>query len=161
MPAQKLTDDKIAKWVLLSVFTSGVILLSFFLWHSHAVHRASQWFSVEATVVQSAVTFTTNLVEGRLGNRVGYNSEVVFSFSYTVSGHEYVSDSFYVFGKPPAGIVHRDFPRGHRFRALYDPNNPARAVVEPGPLRYRPLLLSVICLLLAMAGAIYNRRITK
>lgn len=150
---------QISKWVILSVFVVGAGSLAFFLWHSDAVHKAERWPRADATVLNCQVTFTTNLLEGQFGNRVIQDHETVFSFSYAVAGREYLSHRFYVFGPAPAYVAERDYLPGHRFKAYYNPLSPEVAMVEPGPIYYRILVASLVCLGLAMTGMVYNWRL--
>lgn len=156
MTARKLSVYRISKWAILFVFVLGAGSLAFYLWHGYTVRQARSWPTVEATVTSCDVTSVTNITEGRFGNRLARWDELAFAFSYRVSGRDYISRRFYIVGHPPAHIVAHDFQVGRQFSASYNAISPDMAVVEPGPLYYRALVLGVICLGLAGAGVIYN-----
>ena len=156
MTARRLSGYGISKWTLLFVIVVGVGSLAFYLWHAYAIRQAHRWPTTEATVINCQVTSVTNLIQGKLGNRVVRDDHLGFAFTYRVSGREYVSRRFYVLGHPPANIVAHDFPVGRRFLASYSASSPDVAVVEPGPLYFRVLVLAVVFLGLGGAGIVYN-----
>ncbi len=149
---------RISKWLVLALFVLGAGSLGFYLWHALAVRKARHWPMTEATVASCQVASRTHLTQGKLGGRVVRWDDLAFAFTYTVSGREYVSGRFYLMGNPSAQTVAREFPVGRKFLAQYDAAFPATAVVKPGPLYYRVLIVGCVCIGLAMAGMIYNRR---
>lgn len=151
---------KISKGLILAIFAIGAGLLGFSLWHGQSVRHARRWPTTEAIVTSSQVTSVSNLTQGKLGTRVVRWDDLAFSFTYRISGRDYVSKRFYLVGHPPAHIVAHDFPVGRKFLASYDTAAHAMAVVEPGPFYHRLLIVALICLGLVGAGIIYNCRWT-
>src|SRR5476649_1027776 len=138
--------DEISKGAIISVFVLGACFLGLYLWDLHTIQKTARWPSVEATVIKSELTLTTNLVEGRFGNRVVRKANVDFAFSYAVAGHPYVSIRFFAVGQPSAFFVTDKYPIGRQFTALYNQDSPDEAVVEPGTINYGDLIVSVILL---------------
>jgi hypothetical protein len=157
MTARKLSGYQISRWAILFVLLVGVGSLAFYLRHAYRIHQVQDWPTVQATVTSCNITAMTNIMQGRLGNRIVHWDELAFAFSYWVSGREYISRRFYLVGNPPVQIVARDFPVGRQFLARYNASSPDTAVVEPGPLYYRVLAIAVLCLGLAGTGMIYNK----
>jgi hypothetical protein len=160
MKTRRANSDRVVSGAILFIFAMGLVLLAMFLWENHTVNLVKKWPTTEATIVNSHITSSTNLIEGDMGNIVTKNDELYFAFSYQVNSVKYVSHNFYPDGELIEKPVITDLPVGHHFFARYNPQTPEIAVVEPGSVHYRFLVVAVICLGLTAAGLIYNFRIS-
>ena len=124
-------------------------MLSLSEWHKNSIHQAEHWPKVDAVVTKSQISYD-------IGSRGMPPPQTSISFSYTINGKKYTSSYFYIWGNPSAYLLQSKYPVGRHFFARYDPSNPEVAVVEPGFVNYGFFALSVILLLLSVAGCIYN-----
>ncbi|MCC5844162.1 MAG: DUF3592 domain-containing protein [Verrucomicrobia bacterium] len=91
------------------------------------VQRAQTWPAASATVLSSEVR------THRGSDSTTYSIQI--SYSYTWEGQEYTSDRYDFSmgsssGRESKARVVRAFPRGHRFEAYVNPDNPAEAVIN-------------------------------
>ena len=158
MKIHNTKGDEVSKGAILFVFMLGTCFLGLFLWELFAIQKAEHWPTVEATVIRSELTVTTNIVEGNLGSQVVRKGSVDFAFTYSVAGRQFVSTHFGAFalGQPSAYFVTYEYPVGRHFTARYNQASPDEAVAEPGSIHYSGLILSIILFGLGAAGWIYN-----
>lgn len=68
-------------------------------------------------------------------HRLG-DSSAVLSFRYEVDGHKHVASTFDFGGRggrDQGGEVYQSYSPGQRVTVHYDPRQPSRAVIKPGP----------------------------
>lgn len=153
VPATKRASQW-AVWLVFALgsFALGSLWVACFYWNMSTVRAAARWPRAAAVVTRFEVQTTRYLKEGFCGTRVRHKEQVIFAFTYVVDGREYESQCF-SFGRPSPGPgMARYCSAGYRFQARYNPNNPAEAVVEPGPIHYPLLAGGMVFLLWSAAG---------
>lgn len=142
--------------LVLVLFGAGVYALGFLglpqLLEARATHG---WPSTEGRVL-SARQVRTHTRSG------GTSTWIAVSYSYTVAGEAFDGDRYVVSGdlRAPADEALRraDALDGATVPVFYDPEDPARAVLEPGGEGYAGLLTGFGALLLAGSAWIFLRR---
>lgn len=136
--------------VILTVLGAAVSLGGLrLLFHAWATE---QWPTTEGRVLESEVAGTTDAEgDGMFSARLRYE--------YQVAGTTHVGQDIGVVSgvatnrQGPARRAVRRYPRGSRCRVYYDPQNPARALLEPGAPWYLYLLPVVGAVMLAIGIA--------
>jgi hypothetical protein len=128
-------------------------LVMYFYW-DYEIHQAQKWLKTGAKVTESRII--SDYEYATLGRRTGFSIhkhlELIFSFTYAVSGHQYESHYFYWVGRPNIYDATNDYPVGYEFSAVYNPSDPSEAVVEPGVINGFFLPISIILVIVGLIG---------
>lgn len=108
--------------------TFGLALFYLFIKTFRFAISSKNWPTVEGIIVSSNVA----------GDADGYYPDI--SFSYNIDGVDYTSTAFNpneliarsMMGKKAAERKIRTFPRGTPIKVYYKPNDPKKAIIDPG-----------------------------
>jgi hypothetical protein len=151
--------EKITTWALVLMSAlPGSVCLFLHLFTNYEVSQANSWPSVDAVVSHSEFSRSSYLSYGWTGNHVFWKTDFSFRFNYEVDGRSYTSTRFYASDRQPSVAAANEYPVGQHFRALYNPSNPADAVVEPGSVGRMYITLALILLGFSMFTLVCNFR---
>jgi Protein of unknown function (DUF3592) len=137
-----------------AIVVLGLGVLAVYLYCDYELHQAEKWLKTDAKVTESRLI--TGYEYATQGRRTGFamhkHLELIFSFKYAVSGHQYVSSNYYWVGSPNGYEATNEYPVGIEFSAYYNPIDPTEAVVEPGLINGLYLPVSIILLIVGLIG---------
>jgi len=143
--------DKFIK-VNLAVLVLGLCFLLFYIYQFYEVSQVKHWSRIDAEVTESRTTEYEYMTQGKYtGTSFHKHQDLIFAFTYEISGHQYLSRYFYWIGKSPLDVV-SEYPVGFHFRAYYNPNNPSEAAVDSGFASNFFWVISIILFLVGLIG---------
>lgn len=137
-----ITNNPLARFVLGAIFVlSGIFVLFAGCWNLFLGFKSKNWPKGTAKILSSEV-------ERHRGSKGGtmYGAEV--HYEYSVNGVTYhnnkISFGDYQSNSPVrAKRLENKYQEDHEFPVSYDPTNPERSVLEPGP-QFMQLLIVLI-----------------
>ena len=131
----------------------GAVWLGFSGYRSWAGFSSIRWAKSEAAIEDARVEFVnTGLISARW--------QVLVAYSYCVGGQRFTNtvvrfDDGYYFGleRDARDVVARSLMPGQQVDVWYDPEDPARSVLHPGP-QLRTVAQLLVALILLVGGVV-------
>ena len=146
----------LSKWFISLFLFAGLCILIYGLVQLHMAWRSTGWNTASGSVISSKIVGS------------GKNKKPEIKYVYTVNDRNYTGDQIYIGPDPMGGGIGipspleftRKYPEGKPVKIYYDPDDPARSVLEPGINRII-VLLSAMGVFFLLLGTLIRRQMYR